>query len=102
MTRIGGLATAAAAPSRSIVRHLPLATVCIVLNLDVDVVRIVVARFADPAIGPAVVVHVPLLAERAVEDVHRVGVPGFAGAGGGWYNQARGEREKEPAIRWRL
>ena len=73
MTRIGGLATAAAAPSRSSLQAFLADRRVVVLDADVHVVRIVDAGLADPAVGPAVVVHVPLFAERAVKDVHRVG-----------------------------
>ena len=50
----------------------------VVADVDVHVVRIVVARFAEPAVGPGVVVHVPFVAERAVKDVDGFGRRGFA------------------------
>ena len=44
-----------------------------------DVVRILGARLADPAIGPLVEIDIPRFVELAVEDFDRVGVRrGFA------------------------
>ena len=75
MTRIGGLETAADAPSKSISRKRPLVALRVLglAHPDVDVVRIVGSGFADPAVRPLVEVHVPRLVEGAMKDFDGVG-----------------------------